>query len=215
MNITEVPFTVLRIQYELARFPLQLVEDRVFSRMDSQAPARLFFERSLGVLDVTAGNALRAETLKQRGAALIERSDELRRAARLEEAATDNIKAAAANVKATREKAATEQEEALADKVIDAETAREQAQDRKRAAVEAAEKRIAAGKERADEAAAQRASAVEAAKREEEAMIRAAEQSATAAADAKLQDAQDKRREAASAMAEADRIEELASQPEE
>jgi hypothetical protein len=210
MNITDVPFAVLRFQYQLARFPLQLIEDRVVARLDSEAPARLFYERSLGLLDTTVGNALGAPEWEQRGAALIERSDQLRRAARLDAAATENIKQAGSNVKVTRKKAAKEREDAHAEKVRDIQEARQDAQDRKRAAVESAEKRTAAGRKRADDAAAQRKGAVEAAKQQEEAEIRAAERSVTAAADAQLKDAQKQRGAAVSKRAEADRIEELA-----
>jgi hypothetical protein len=210
MNITDMPFAVLRFQYGLARFPLLLIEQQVLTRMDSEAPGRLFVERSLGMLDATVGSVLRAPKLEQRGVAMIERTDALRKAAKLDAAAAENIKAAGANVKATREKADQEKEDAYADKLVDIDEAREQARDRKRDAVDDAEKQIAAGKKRADEAAAQRESAVETAKHEEEAMIRAAEQSATSAADAKLKDALGQRGAAVSKRAQADRIEELA-----
>jgi hypothetical protein len=210
MSITDLPFAVLKIQYRLARLPLQLVDERVFGRMESDAPARLFFERSLGMLDVTIGNALRAPEFEQRGAELIERSDALRRAAQLDAAASENIKAAGSNVRATREKAAQEREDARAERESAEKNARAEAQNRKRNAVHNAEKRIATGKKRADEAAAQREGAIEAAKREEVAIIRAAEQSAVASADAKLEDARDKRDTAANKVAQADRLEELA-----
>jgi hypothetical protein len=210
MSITDLPFTVLKMQYRLARLPLQLVDERVFGRMESDAPARLFFERSLGLLDVTVGNVLRAPEFERRGSELIERSDALRRAAQLDAAASENIKAAGSNVRATREKVAQDREDARAEKESAVKNARTEAQNRKRNAVSTAEKRIATGTKRADEAAAQREGAVEAAKREELAVIRAAEQSATADADTKLKDAADKRGTAASKIAQADRLEELA-----
>jgi hypothetical protein len=210
MKVTDMPLAVLRFQYGLARLPLQVVEQQVLARMDSEAPARLFVERSLGMLDATVGSVLRSPELEQRGAALIERSDALSRAARLDAAASENIKAAGANVRAPREKAEQEKIDAHADKLADIDEARDQAQERKRAAVEDTEKRVAAGRKRADEAAAQRKGSVEAAKQEEEAMIRAAEQSTTAAAEAKLKDAVDQRGAAVSKRAQADRIEELA-----
>jgi hypothetical protein len=210
MSITAIPFAVLKMQYRLARLPLQLVDERVFGRMESDAPARLFFERSLGMLDMTVGNALHVPEFEQRGAELVERSDALRQAARLDAAATENIKAAGSNVRASREKAAQEREQAQAEEQSAAKNARAAAQNRKRAAVDSAEKRIATGKKRAEETAAQQEGAVEAAKREEEAMIRAAEQSAVAAAGAKLDDAEDKRDTAANKITRADRLEELA-----
>jgi hypothetical protein len=210
MSITDFPLAVLKIQYKLARLPLQLVDARVFGRMESDAPARLFFERSLGMLDATVGNALREPELERRGAELIERSDALRRAAQLDAAASENIRAAGSNVRATREKAAQEQQDAHAEKESAVKSARAEAQNRKRNAVKSAETRIVTGEKRADEAATRREGAVEAAKREEAAIIRAAEQNAAAAADAKLQDAEDKRDTAASKVAQADRLEELA-----
>ena len=90
MRITEVPFVVLRFQYQIARFPLQLIEQQMAARLTSEAPARLFYERALGALDATVGNLLGDPDLEQRGAALVERSDALRRAAHLDATATQN-----------------------------------------------------------------------------------------------------------------------------
>src|ERR1700755_426980 len=112
MNITTVPFTVLRFQYQLARFPLQLIEDRVVGRLDTESPARLFYERSLGILDATVGHALGDATLHKRGSALAERSDALGRAARLDAAATQKEEHADAELQAKRDKAVQDREDA-------------------------------------------------------------------------------------------------------
>jgi hypothetical protein len=210
MKITDVPFAVLRFQYQLARMPLQLIEDRVVARMDSEAPVRLFYERSMGLLDATVGNALGAPDLWRRGAAMAKRSDELSRAARLDAAASENVQQAGANVKATREKAAQETQDAHVEKERDVQSARESAQQRKRAAVENAEKRIATGRKQADEVGAQRKRAVEEAKRQEESEIRAAEETATAVAEERVNDAKEKRIDATRKLAQADRIEKMA-----
>ena len=74
MRVTEIPFSVLRFQYQLVRIPLQLIEDRFVSRLATEAPARLIYERSLGVLDATVGNALGDPRLERRGGALAARS---------------------------------------------------------------------------------------------------------------------------------------------
>ena len=37
MKITDVPFAVLRFQYRVVRFPLQLIEDRVIARMGGRS----------------------------------------------------------------------------------------------------------------------------------------------------------------------------------
>ena len=79
MRIIDAPLAVLRVQYRIARFPLQLIEQRVVARMGSEAPARLFYERSLGLLDAAMGNALGDRRLQRSGSALARRSDVLAR----------------------------------------------------------------------------------------------------------------------------------------
>jgi hypothetical protein len=210
MKMIDVPLAMLRFQYQIARFPLSFIEQQVVARMDSEAPVRLFYERSLGMLDATVGSVLDAPEVAQRGAALIERSDALRRAAQLDARATQKVNEADSGLKGTREKAKQEKNEAHAEKERELKKAREDAQQRKRAAVDNAEKRIGTGKRQADEVAAQREKATQEGKREEEARIRAAEQSASAAAAAELKDAQQKRNVAAVERAQADRVETLA-----
>ena len=71
MKITNAPRAVLRFQYRIVRFPLQLIQERVIARMGTEAPARLFYERSVGLLDVTVGNALADHQLEKRGGQLL------------------------------------------------------------------------------------------------------------------------------------------------
>ncbi|MEO3758928.1 IF2 family translation initiation factor [Mycobacterium sp. B14F4] len=210
MTITELPLRLLRFQYQVARLPLQLIEDRFVAQMDSEAPARLWYERSLGMLDTAVGTALADSAVRERGATLLERSDALRRAAQLDAAAEENTRAAEAELKATQEKALQEKQQAFQETTRETKEARAEAQQRKREAIEDTEERIAADKKQADEVAAQRKEAVEQAKVQEQAQIDAAERSAAKAAGAKLDDAQDKRIDAASKRAQADRIEDLA-----
>ena len=210
MNIAEIPFAVLRFQYQIARVPLQLIENQMAARLGSEAPARLFYERSLGAIDATVGDLLGDPELAKRGAALVERSDALGRAAQLDATATQNREQADATLEATRDDVVTDIEEARDATEQEAVDARITAEERRRAAEETAEKRTAAAKKQAEDIAAQRKQAAEAAKRQEHAKIRAAERKATQAADAKLDDAQAKRSEAATKRAQADRVEELA-----
>ena len=112
MEITDVPYAVLRFQYQLARFPLQLFEEQVVARMGSEAPTRLFYERWLGGLDATVGKMLVDPDLEQRGAALIERSDALGRAAHLDATATQQREQADDELKAKRDEALQDQKEA-------------------------------------------------------------------------------------------------------
>ena len=209
MSITELPLRLLRFQYQVARLPLQLIEDRFVAQMDSEAPARLWYERSLGMLDSAVGTALGDSAVRERGATLIERSDALRRAAMLDAAAEENLEASEAELKVTQEKALKEKQEAFQETTRETKEARAQAQQRKREAIEDAEERIVAGKNQADEVAAQRKKAVEETKRQEQAQIDAVERGAAKVATAKLDDAQDKRIDAASKRAQADRIEDL------
>ncbi|BBY80759.1 IF2 family translation initiation factor [Mycolicibacterium pulveris] len=210
MKITDVPFAVLRFQYQLARFPLQVIEDRVVAKMDAEAPARLFYERSLGKLDVTVGSVLDAPEVEQRGTALLERSDALRRAVQLEETATERVKQSNTELKQTREQAAHTKRQARAEKDRQIRQAQTGAQRRNRAAVENAEQRIAGGGKRADETAARRKQSVDSAKQQQRAEISRAEQQAAAAANVKLSDSADKRVAAANKRAQADQMEGLA-----
>ena len=211
MEITDVPFAFLRFQYQLARVPLQLIEEQVVAGMSSEAPTRLFYERWLGGLDAAVGKMLGDPDLEKRGAALIERSDALRRAAQLDATATQNQERADDELKAKRGKAIEDQKDARAVKEREVEEARRAAEERKGAAAVAAQKRTAAAKQQADEHAAQRLTSAEAAQRDEQAKITAAEHKATAAAESTLDEAQSKRSDAASKRAQADQVEELAN----
>jgi hypothetical protein len=210
MTITDLPFAVLRFQYRLARFPLQLIEDRVMARLDSEAPARLFYERSLGTLDSTVGNALGDTKLQKRGSALVARSDALARAAELDATASATRKQAADALDAERKKAAQDLREARETKERVVVEARDAAEETKRAAARAAEEKAAAAKRQADQEAAQRTASAEATKRAEQSRIEATEQRATAAAEGKQDEAREKLSAAANKRATADRVEELA-----
>jgi len=210
MRTTDVPFAVLRFQYQLARIPLQLIEAQMAAWMGSEAPPRLFYERWLGGLDTTVGNLLGDDPkLEERGGALIERSDALDRAAPLDATATPKQAQADDELKAKRDNAIKDQKDARAAKERQVKEARSAAEQRKRAAAQGAEKRTATAKQQADDVA-QRKNSAEAAKREEQAKIAAAEQTATAAAESKLDDAQTTRSDTAGMSAQADQLEQLA-----
>jgi len=211
MKIVKIPFAVWSLQYQILRLPLALIENRLAARMGAEAPARLFYERSLGMLDATVGRVLGDSTLKRRGSALAERAETLSRAARLDAAATQKEEHADAELKAVRDQAVEGQRQARETKERDVQDARTEAAQRKSAAAQAAEKRTTEAKQQADEAASQRKNSVEEAKRGAQARIRADEQKASAAAQSKLKDAQAKRSQAESKRARADRVEQLAN----
>jgi hypothetical protein len=178
--------------------------------MGSEAPARLFYERSLGLLDAAVGNALGDWRLAKRGGALAERSDALRRAAQLDAAADQARQQSSADLKAKNDKAIEDRQDTRAARERVVGEAQTVAENRKRAAEEAAAQRTAAAKKQADDVAAQRKNSAEAAKREKQARIGANEQKAAAAAKSKLDDAQARRTQANAKRAHADRVEELA-----
>ena len=191
MRTTDVPFAVLRFQYQLARIPLQLIEAQMAAWMGSEAPPRLFYERWLGGLDTTVGNLLGDDPkLEERGGALIERSDALDRAAQLDATATQKQVRADDELKAKRDNAIKDQKDVRAAKERQVKEAQSAAEQRKRAAARAAEKRTTTARQQADDVDAQRKNSAEATKREGQAKITAAEQTATAAAESKLKDAQ-------------------------
>lgn len=211
MRIVEAPLAVLRLQYRIARFPLELIEQRVVSRMDSEAPARLFYERSLGLLDAKVGNALGDKELADSGTALAKRSDALGRAARLDAAADRAQQQSRSDLKAKSNKAVKEQQDARKAAQGKIDDARASANEQKREASVASAQRTTAAKKRADEVAAQRTKAAEAAKREEHAKIRSNEQAVAKAVASKLEDAAEDRAEADAKRAQADQIEDLAN----
>jgi hypothetical protein len=210
MSLTAIPRAVLKFQYQVARVPLQLIDDRFVAQMNDEAPARLFYQRSLGLLDTAVGAVLGDQEISKRGAALVGRSDALRRAARLDAAADENLKQADRELEATQEKALQDKQQAFEETEAKARQARIEAQQRKRSAVEAAENKIVTNNKQADEVAEQRKKNVETAKRREEEQIQAAEGDAAKAASVKMADAQEKRVDAATTRAQADTIEDLA-----
>jgi hypothetical protein len=212
MSFADFSRTVLRVQYHIARVPLQLIETQLVARLDSDARVRLFYERSLGLLDAIAGNVLGSPRLAQHGATKIERSDKLMRAADLDAGANATITQANSELRDARGGARQVTEDTHAEKAQEAKQARDSAAERKRAARQAADQRVGAVKERADETAAQRKGAADAAKRVEHAVIRADEKLAEVDAQAKLDDARDDRSVARRKRVEADRLEALADE---
>lgn len=210
MRVNEIPFAVLRMNYRIARFPLQLIDDRMVSRLDEEAPGRLLYERSLGALDASIGGMLRDSEVQERGIALRERSDALARAAQLDAVAEQELKRADDNLQSVHKDAVADVQEAKDAEQRRIGAARDSAQQRKNSAVQRAQKRTAAEARKADELAARRKESAEAARREEQAKIRATEQKATAAAKAKLDDAQAGRNGAAQKRDRAEKLDELA-----
>ncbi|WP_395309119.1 IF2 family translation initiation factor [Mycobacterium sp. AMU20-3851] len=209
MNIIEIPRTVLRAQYRIARLPLDLFEQRVMSRMDTEAPARLLFERSLGALDAAAGNMLGDPQLRRNGVALAQRSADRGRAAQLDAQAAAQQEQADAQLRAVSQEAAVDRSAARAEKDGAVEDAREQAQQRRVDAAQTAQKRTAAAKRNAEETAAKLKDSRQATEAAELERINTAEKNREAAAQSKLAASRDKQKTAREQRVQADRIEDL------
>jgi hypothetical protein len=215
MKITEIPLAALRLQYRIARLPLRLFEQRVLTRVDSEAPARLLYERSVGTVDSAVGGMLGDSDVRKRGTALIERSDALAEAARLDELATQKREQADDELRQKRASVVAAPGEARETTQRKAKQARSASAERKRQAAQTAAKQTAEMNRRIDEAADNKVTAVETAKRAKQQTITATERLATAVAKAELDDAAEKRSEAVDKRAHADRVDELADAEEE
>jgi len=210
MKITQIPLAALRLQYRIVRAPLRLFEDRVLNRVDPEAPGRLLYERSVGTVDATVGGVLGDDDALQRGATLIQRSEALGEATRLDQEAKQKRQQADAKFEQERESVASAPVEARKAAQRKADQARSTAEQRKKQAADAAAKQSAEAKQRIDEAAANKVTGVEAAKRAKQQTATAAEKAATDAAKAELDDAAEKRSEAVDKRAHAERVDELA-----
>lgn len=207
MTITDLPFAVLRLQYRLARTPLQLFESSVISRMDTEAPRRLLFERAVGSIDATVGSLLRDRDLEQSGITRIERAVELAEAARLDEVAEQQRRQAADELRRKREEAAAAPRKAREGAQERVQDARAQAEQGKRQAAENVAKRTSQAKEQIDQTAEQRKQAAEKTKQNAQNRSRAAEKAEVKVAEAQLDGAADKRSAAVGARAHADKLE--------
>ena len=212
MSFADLSRTVLRVQYQIVRIPLALLDEQLLARLDSEARLRLLFQRALGLLDAAAGIVLDSPRLAQRGVANIERTDKLMRAADLDAEATVTIAQANSKLRDARGAAAQTTEDAHAETAHAARQAQDRADERKRAARETADQLADAAKKQADESAAIRKGAADAARQVRHAVIRTHEKLAEADAQAKLDDAEDNRDVATGKRVRASRLEDLADE---
>ena len=141
MKITDIPFAAMRLQYRIARAPLQFIEERVIARMDPEAPGRLLFERSVGSIDAMVGTVLRDDDVASRGAAQVQRSEALAEAIRLDEAAAQQRADADEELRRKQEEVAAAPSKARKRTLQKVEDARSTAEKRKHRETENAAKR--------------------------------------------------------------------------
>lgn len=206
MSITDIPFAVLRFQYRLARTPLQLIERRFLTRVETEAPARLLYERAIGAADAAAGSFLRDTELEESGITRIEKASALGEAARLDEVAAQQKEQAADELQRKRDKAATAPQTAGQEARQRVQNARQKADKRTQDVAQSVASRTAQAKREVDEAAGRKVEAAEKAKRSMQNRSRAAEKVVTSVAEKELDDAASKRSAAAGGRAHADRL---------
>lgn len=210
MNITTLPKAVLRLQYQLVRFPLGVIDQQIRARVDDDAPVRLIFERSLGALDATVGQLLGDPALTDRGTTMKVRSETLGRAVDLEARAEATEQAAEAAVEEEVEDARATQQKARQNRERAVAGAKADAAERKRTAAANADTAKSAAQKRADDAARKRVQTAEAKKRAKQDTISAAEHAVVADAEEQHDQAREKAGAAASLRARADQVEDLA-----
>lgn len=211
MRITAIAFPVLRLQYRIARAPLELFNKHFVSRINSKAPARLPYERSVGTLDITVGNVLRDPKLRLRGTTLAERSAVLAHAAALDAAAACRKKQADDELYPKSDQEAAAKDQAHAAKRREVQHTRTTAAQRKREASESSAERTAASEDRIDAAADKKTVSGQPVKNAELRRIKAVDNSATTVFAAKLDDDGKSRSESVSEHVHADRVQDLAN----
>lgn len=209
MKITDLPFAVLRLQYRLARVPLDLIERGLVSRLDSEAPPRLYFERALGTVDAAAGSALRDPKLIDSGVSRIEKAAVLGEAARLDEQAAQQKQQADNELAERRERAANAPKEARQEAQERISDARQTAEQRKQATAQETAVRAEQAKKQVDNAAEQKVAAVEKTRRNAENRSKAVQDAKVSEAREQLGDAADKQRSAVKSQQRAERLDEL------
>ncbi|MEH3140801.1 MAG: IF2 family translation initiation factor [Mycobacterium kyogaense] len=209
MNISDIPFALLRFQYRLARTPLQLIENRVMPRIGEEAPGRLMYERALGALDAAAGNAFKDAALEESGISRIQRAAALGEAMRLDEVAAQKKEHAQDRLARKREKASATPQQAREQTQQRVTSARETAEQQKQQAARTAAERTAEAKRDIAASADQSVAAAEKAKRSAQNRSKAAEAAVTDVAEKELDDAAVTRRAATGARAQADRMGDL------
>ena len=98
--------TLIALPYEIARFPLAVVNQQLAGRLPESSSPRATLDRAIGSVDKVAGSILHNQVITERGAARVERAEKLRRAAHLEQEAAIRREAARDTVQEASQEAA-------------------------------------------------------------------------------------------------------------
>ncbi|KIQ14131.1 hypothetical protein [Rhodococcus sp. MEB064] len=201
-----LPRRVLRLQYSIARLPLQALEATVISRLDAEGPIRATYQQIMGGVDGTVGALLGDEELAQRGQKMRSAAADLEKAARLEAQAREK------RAEATRESqrkvdeasARAKKARSTAEEKID--DAAETEIDAKVLAGKQATARLEDRKSRADDIADKRISAAEAERQAKLSEVERREEEAKAPRTDEIEDATEKLESADEARDDAERL---------
>lgn len=201
--------TLIALPYKLARTPLTLIDSTLSERLPETSFPRVALDRVIGSSDKFAGALLGDPDIAERGADRIERSDTLRKAAKLEQEAETRRAQAQDNLADGREEAeekrkAAEERASQSLDVADAAEARG-----KREASAKARKAAAAKKAAADQKAANRTTNIEQRKQRADSASKTKKSKAQREAKAKFDDARKTDQTAAESRADAKRLSDL------
>ncbi len=201
--------TLITLPYKLARTPLALIDSTLSERLPETSLPRVALDRVLGSSDKLAGALLGDPDIAGRGADRIERSDTLRKAAKLEHEA-ETRRAQAQDKLADGREEAEEKRRAAGERasqsldVADAAEARGKREATAKAKTAAAAKKVAADKE-----AANRTTTIEQRKQRADSAAEAKKSNAQRDAKATFDDARKTDQSAAESRADAERLSDL------
>lgn len=201
--------TLVSLPYELARLPLATIDRGLSSRLPETSLPRRTLDRTIGTADSLAGALLRNDDIATRGADRIERSEQLLKAAHLDEQAEARREEAKV-VAETGRHAAARQRKAAADRAMAAPTEAKKTEQRgKQEAAAKAKKTAATKKASADKKAAARTETVEQRKQRVDAAAEAKKAAARREAKDELKDARASKEAAAEARSDAEVLSDL------
>ncbi len=201
---------LISVPYELARVPLDIIENRLSDKLSGTSAPRVTLDRALGSADRLAGALLGNRDIAQRGADRIERSRKLLMATRLEEDAATRREQARETVTAGRQEAARKRQAARDRAVAGLDEAAVSETRGKQRASATARKTASVKKTATNKRAASRTATIEQRKNKTESAAESKRRAGQRRAKDDLGEARKTKHSAAQTRADADRLEDLA-----
>ena len=197
---------VLRLQYGIARLPLDVIESKLIAPRGPEDPARLAFERVVGTLDSAAGTIVGDKSLVDRGSSMRGASESRARAVLLEEEAARKRDEAAADHRERTEDAETRAKKARENAAKLLAAAEEQEIEDKLAAGKKAAEKMESDVSRIDDIADKRIDAAEAERQAKLDEVARSEDEASQPEVAEMNEAVEKVSDARKERADAERL---------